>query len=119
MERSAAGRSPTVAAVAWLACVVVVLVAAGGSSSSPSAPVIMPLGDSITDGFGIPGGYRIDLEDDLLGSGLTPNFVGSLQNGPTQLADKQHEGHSGWRIDEIHASVAGWLLPRSRSTSCS
>ena len=44
-----------------------------------------------------------------LASGLRVNFVGSLRNGPATLADGNHEGHSGWRIDELHGSVAGWL----------
>ena len=35
--------------------------------------------------------------------------MGTLQNGPAALADRNHEGHSGWRIDEIHASIDGWL----------
>lgn len=66
---------------------------------------VMPLGDSITDGYNIPGGYRIDLED----KGIPINFVGSLSNGPSSLSDKNHEGHSGWRIDEIQGSVVNWL----------
>jgi len=35
--------------------------------------------------------------------------VGSLSNGPNSLGDKDHEGHSGWRIDEIASSINGWL----------
>ena len=37
------------------------------------------------------------------------DFVGSLSNGSAALADREHEGHSGWRIDQISASVAGWM----------
>ena len=40
----------------------------------------MPLGDSITDGANVPGGYRVDLEDDLLSGGIAFDFVGSLSN---------------------------------------
>jgi lysophospholipase L1-like esterase len=70
---------------------------------------IMPLGDSITDGYNVPGGYRIELEDELSASGIGFDLVGSLQNGPPSLADRDHEGHSGWKIDEIDASVGGWI----------
>jgi lysophospholipase L1-like esterase len=81
-----------------------------GNAEAALAPVkIMPLGDSLTDGHTVPGSYRIDLEDDLLAGGVTPDFVGSLTNGPTSLADKHHEGHPGWRIDQIDASIGGWL----------
>ena len=29
--------------------------------------------------------------------------------GPAALADRNHEGHSGWRIDQIDSQVGGWL----------
>ena len=66
---------------------------------------IMPLGDSITDGYDIPGGYRIELENLIPNS----NFVGSLQNGPGELVDKDHEGHIGWRIDQLQSDIVSWL----------
>lgn len=69
----------------------------------------MPLGDSITDGYNVPGGYRIELEDLLVEDRRSVDFVGSRSNGPASLADREHEGHSGWRIDEIAANVDGWL----------
>ncbi len=70
---------------------------------------VMPLGDSITDGYNIPGGYRTPLLPGLTAAGLPTDFVGSAQNGPSALADRDHEGHSGWRIDEIAGQVDGWL----------
>jgi lysophospholipase L1-like esterase len=70
---------------------------------------IMPLGDSITDGIDIPGGYRTELWRRLRAAGYRNDFVGSQFNGPRQLSDHDHEGHPGWRIDEIDASVEGWL----------
>ncbi len=70
---------------------------------------IMPLGDSITDGYNIPGGYRIELWKKFVANNLNINFVGSLFNGPAELGDPHHEGHSGWRIDEITAKVNDWL----------
>ncbi|SDR21859.1 cellulose binding domain-containing protein [Thermostaphylospora chromogena] len=70
---------------------------------------IMPLGDSITDGLTVPGGYRIDLWQKLVADGYTIDFVGSQSNGPASLGDRDHEGHSGWRIDQIDANIVGWL----------
>jgi lysophospholipase L1-like esterase len=70
---------------------------------------VMPLGDSITDGYNVPGGYRINLWQRLVGGGYTVDFVGSGFNGPASLADHDHEGHSGWRIDQIDANIVGWL----------
>jgi lysophospholipase L1-like esterase len=70
---------------------------------------VMPLGDSITDGFNVPGGYRIDLWQSLVNGGHTVDFVGSQSNGPGSLGDRDHEGHSGWRIDQIDANIVSWL----------
>lgn len=69
----------------------------------------MPLGDSITDGYFIPGGYRIELWYGLKTQGYAIEFVGSVSNGPDSLPDHHHEGHPGWRIDQIHIHIAGWL----------
>ncbi|MFM7170907.1 MAG: hypothetical protein ACKOYH_08700 [Cyanobium sp.] len=38
---------------------------------------IMPMGDSITEGVGSPGGYRLPLYDALTGKGYDVDFVGS------------------------------------------
>jgi lysophospholipase L1-like esterase len=74
------------------------------------APVkVMPLGDSITDGFQVPGGYRIDLWQKFLLAGQSVDFVGSGNNGPPALGDKDHEGHSGQRIDQIASQLNPWL----------
>ncbi|WP_326559923.1 ricin-type beta-trefoil lectin domain protein [Micromonospora sp. NBC_01796] len=70
---------------------------------------IMPLGDSITDGFNVPGGYRINLWQRFVASGYTVDFVGSGFNGPASLGDHDHEGHSGWRIDQLDANIVAWL----------
>jgi lysophospholipase L1-like esterase len=70
---------------------------------------VMPLGDSITDGYNVPGGYRINLWQRLAAGGYTVDFVGSGFNGPENLGDHDHEGHSGWRIDQIDANIVGWL----------
>src|SRR5581483_5307003 len=70
---------------------------------------VMPLGDSITDGLTVPGGYRIGLWQRFTTAGYKVDFVGSLSNGPASLGDHDHEGHSGWRIDQIDANIVGWL----------
>ncbi|WP_234009924.1 GDSL-type esterase/lipase family protein, partial [Streptomyces sp. SA3_actF] len=78
---------------------------------------VMPLGDSLTDGFTpCPGGYRIGLWRRLAEAGYTVDFVGSLANGPAELGDHDHEGHSGWRIDQLDAQLDGWLAATSPRT---
>jgi lysophospholipase L1-like esterase len=93
-----------------------VVVAAGALVQSGTAYAesnggvrVMPLGDSITDGYNVPGGYRIGLWQRMAGGGYTVDFVGSGFNGPPELGDHDHEGHSGWRIDQIDANIVGWL----------
>ncbi len=75
----------------------------------------MPLGDSIT--YGVigkndidSGGYRTELWNKFVADGLKVEFVGSLSNGPDSLGDKKHEGHPGWTIRQIAASVNEWLI---------
>jgi lysophospholipase L1-like esterase len=94
-----------------LALLIALLATACGDDrvDAKSATRIMPLGDSITDGYDIPGGYRIDLWRGVKDSGIDVDFVGSLQNGPPSLGDRDHEGHTGLRIDQIQASVDGWI----------
>ena len=70
---------------------------------------VMPLGDSITEGTQVPGGYRIGLWQRLAAAGYRTDFVGSQFNGPAGLGDHDHQGHPGWRIDQIDAAVTGWL----------
>jgi lysophospholipase L1-like esterase len=73
------------------------------------ALTVMPLGDSITDGLNNTGGYRSDLFQLFTVDGRYVDFVGSQTSGPAQLHDQNHEGHPGWRIDQIDAAVTGWL----------
>ncbi|MEV8437995.1 ricin-type beta-trefoil lectin domain protein [Actinosynnema sp. NPDC051121] len=70
---------------------------------------VMPLGDSITEGTQVPGGYRIGLWQRLAAGGYRTDFVGSQFNGPGSLGDHDHEGHPGWRIDQIDANIVTWL----------
>ncbi|MGW1277814.1 FG-GAP-like repeat-containing protein [Streptomyces tsukubensis] len=70
---------------------------------------VMPLGDSITQGVGSShgNGYRDYLRSLLQGRAGILDFVGSLAhgNGP----DSQHEGHSGFLIEQVAADVESWL----------
>jgi lysophospholipase L1-like esterase len=96
--------------------VAVAALAAGLVSSAGSAVAesnggvrVMPLGDSITEGTQVPGGSRIGLWQRFAGAGYRVDFVGSQFNGPASLGDHDHEGHPGWRIDQIDANIVGWL----------
>ncbi len=67
---------------------------------------IMPLGNSITQADSDHPGYRYVLWKLLTEGGYNFNFVGSLKanNGgrnPVQSFDTDHEGHWGWRADQI------------------
>ncbi|MBU2670254.1 AbfB domain-containing protein [Actinoplanes bogorensis] len=106
----------------WCATVLALLLTATITLVTPAQAAvtggarILPLGDSITDGFNVPGGYRINLWRALTGAGHLVDFVGSQSNGPTDLPDREHEGHSGWRIDQVDAQATGWVTataPRS------
>ena len=107
-------RSLTRPLLAVLAAVVValggaVLVDGAASAESNGGVRVMPLGDSITDGLNVPGGYRIGLWQKLVAGGHTVDFVGSQFNGPASLGDHDHQGHSGWTISQIDANVVNWL----------
>jgi lysophospholipase L1-like esterase len=52
----------------------------------------------------------------LVAAGFEFDFVGSTDtnfsgtpNFPDQNFDRDHEGHWGWRVDEINAQIQGWL----------
>jgi lysophospholipase L1-like esterase len=70
---------------------------------------VMPLGDSITDGFTVSGGYRTGLWQRFVAANYTVDFVGTLASGPAELGDHDHEGLIGWRIDQLDASIVSWL----------
>lgn len=67
----------------------------------------MPLGDSITDGFGTPGGYRVELYRTALMQDRHLTFAGRNMNGPSTIMvgttavsfPMGHEGYSGYTID--------------------
>jgi lysophospholipase L1-like esterase len=69
----------------------------------------MPLGDSITVGAysSTGGGYRLPLWRELEARGARIDFVGSQSDGISE--DPDHEGHSGYTIDQIGEGIDGWL----------
>ncbi|MFF3017335.1 GDSL-type esterase/lipase family protein [Streptomyces sp. NPDC057939] len=76
---------------------------------APALTRIMPLGDSITAGFGSDGetGYRAPLWNLLSAqSRYTPDFVGSGSFGGG--GDPDNEGHSGYTIKNIRDGIDGW-----------
>lgn len=89
------------------------------STLSASTLKIMPLGDSITQGDGNHRSYRYFLWKKLLSAGVDSDFVGSQQNNfngdpewPDYLGqafDRDHEGHWGWRTDEVLEKLSEWL----------
>tara|TARA_B100001123_G_scaffold449296_1_gene614002 strand:- start:282 stop:1076 length:795 start_codon:yes stop_codon:yes gene_type:complete len=71
---------------------------------------IMPLGDSITHL-----NYRYDLWLNLNDMGLIFDFVGNENHLPWAEEskdfnfDSDHEGHSGWRSDQIAYNIESWV----------
>ncbi|KOX28256.1 GDSL family lipase [Saccharothrix sp. NRRL B-16348] len=82
---------------------------APAAAESNGGTRVMPLGDSITEGTQVPGGYRIGLWQRFGGGNYRVDFVGAEFNGPESLGDHDHEGHPGWRIDQIDANAVTWL----------
>lgn len=128
------GRSTTTsrrAQAAVLLVVLAVLAACGGGTGAgrniaspgptPARAIrYLPVGDSITDGYNLPGGYRTLLWQLLVQQdGDRIDFVGSRSNGPADLGDKDEEGHGGWCIDGpcngegggdvVMPRIAGWM----------
>src|SRR5689334_6330786 len=97
-------------AAAAAALVAALAVPAGIARAESNGGVrVMPLGDSITDGAQVPGGYRIGLWQRFVANSFRVDLVGTQFNGPSSLGDHDHEGHPGWRIDQIDANIVGWL----------
>ena len=78
-------------------------------SSPVSAEIkILPLGDSITVGAKTKS-YRFYLWNLFQSEGYDVNFIGTQKTQEYSNFDPDHEGHSGWRADEIAASLGEWL----------
>ncbi len=98
-----------------LTCSMVPVVGEANAGAATNQPVIriMPLGDSITEsGKGHPS-YRYFLWQRLAADGLRVDFVGSKHSIPdgshaASDFDGDHEGHSGWRADQILARIPAW-----------
>lgn len=74
---------------------------------------IMPLGDSITEASSGFGSYRYDLWQELIREGFAVDFVGSMTGAGGEAStsadfDSDHEGHPGWRADEVADHIEGW-----------
>ncbi|GAP94700.1 SGNH/GDSL hydrolase family protein [Leptolyngbya sp. NIES-2104] len=81
--------------------------------SAPTGVRIMPLGDSITQADRNHNSYRRPLWLKLRAAGYEVNFVGStrshyLGNAPQSDFDQDHEGHWGWRVDEVLTRIDRW-----------
>lgn len=68
---------------------------------------IMPMGDSITVGEGVSGGYRRPLFDALTGLGYSVDFVGSKRQSGDRSRDLDHWGISGVGIAATDAIIGG------------
>lgn len=86
---------------------------------------IMPLGDSITESSEQFSSYRLTLWRELRTAGCKVNFVGSRRgvsvghrDQPSVAPanpnfDQDHEGHWGYRVDQILTHLAKWLKKAS------
>jgi lysophospholipase L1-like esterase len=94
-----------------LICTIALLCGAllGNTQAQPSTR-IMPLGDSITEGHDVAfqGGYRTGLYSILENDGYVVDFVGSASSGLPALLDKDHEGHEGFKIEQIRSDLPFW-----------
>lgn len=80
---------------------------------------ILPLGDSITQGDASYQSYRYPLWKKLVDRSANVDLVGSIDtnyNGNPQWPDymgkqfdRDHEGHWGWKVEEVIDKVDGWL----------
>jgi lysophospholipase L1-like esterase len=91
------------------------LVLAFSSQAQTPSIRIMPLGDSITHGTPVAGGYRLPLYVALTNAGYTVDYVGTASdNSAAGLgAEVNHEGHGGWRITSpsngLYDYCFGWF----------
>jgi len=81
---------------------------------------IMPLGDSLTEGYThgatSPGGYRAALWEQLQSKHPNSLYVGSLRENPSSVAnfDPDHEGHAGakaYKVAELVDSQVAAYAP--------
>lgn len=99
--------------VAMLLSVACVPMGAPQVAQSDKPMRIMPLGDSITQADSNHNSYRRPLWMQLRKAGYNVELVGSTQEhfqGSAPLADfdRDHEGHWGWRVDQILEQIDAW-----------
>jgi acyl-CoA thioesterase I len=87
-------------------------------TKSITAARIMPLGDSITESAAGMPTYRYFLWQLARAEGYAIDFVGSMQGAYGGLPsntdfDMDHEGHWGWRTDEVLAGLPEWAVSAS------
>jgi lysophospholipase L1-like esterase len=73
----------------------------------------MPLGDSITQADNNHNSFRRPLWQRLKAAGFDVDFVGNQRHhhrgqAPNDDFDQDHEGHWGWRTDEILTKLERW-----------
>ena len=85
------------------------------SYGTPSVSRIMPLGDSITMGFGssLNWGYRGPLWNLLTSQGAVIDYLGEFQDGPSSFPDPDHQSSLGQTADGV-ASLTPDLMARYR-----
>ena len=72
---------------------------------------IMPMGDSITYGYPISGGYRKQLLQDLGVGGYQVDMVGRVGANSTGMAEPLHEGWPGKTVEYLRDVVVDASLP--------
>ena len=75
---------------------------------------VLPVGDSITDGQVGRNSYRYFLYRRLIDAGYGVDFVGGRTRNdvgdPANFDyDQNHEGHSGWRAENILENIVNWV----------
>ena len=82
-----------------------------GADQQRSKLKIMPLGDSITEGFSGRHSYRWPLWQLIRQAGFDVDFVGSVnsEGAPDDEFDPDHEGHWGFSTVQILNPLPGWL----------
>jgi lysophospholipase L1-like esterase len=79
---------------------------------------VLCVGDSNTHGIGnginpdpgnVLGGYREQLDLIANADGTRLHFVGSLQDGPSTMTSRRHDGHDGFSPDGIAQNLTEWI----------
>lgn len=96
-------------------------------TTAGTACAVLPLGDSITEGWlptGGVGGYRVELFSKAVLAGKSITFVGSQTSSSApntvqnQTFPKKHEGHDGYTIDTggSNSGISGSITDQAMSS---